>query len=366
MRIGVVTTSYPRFADDPAGNFVGEHVAALRALGHTVEVIAAGDSHVQPADDTTRVAGDGLFYTGGAPDVLEQNPRRGLSAVRFSTRLALAVARAPRWDSVVAHWLAPSALACVIAAPRTPLLAIAHGGDIYTLRQLDLLPAVLDLLRVRGAQIVFVSEHLRQIAMDTVARPRTREWLEAAAVQPMGIDVERFAALPRTPSIPPSIVIASRLVRIKGVDVAIEALGHLSRPVRLTILGDGPERRTLEQAARGHEVRFLGSVDTRRRDRLLSSASLVIVPSRVLGSARTEGTPLIALEALAAGVPVVASDVGGLRNLFAVERVPPDDPRALATAIDRVLDAPPDREKLRQSVAHLDWKRVVHALVRSS
>ena len=49
---------------------------------------------------------------------------------------------------------------------------------------------------------------------------------------------------------------------------------------------------------------------------------------------RTEGTPMIALEALAAGVPVVASAVGGLRELAQIQLVPPDDPHALAMAIN--------------------------------
>ncbi|HEY0991783.1 MAG TPA: hypothetical protein VGD80_32240, partial [Kofleriaceae bacterium] len=42
MKLGIVTTSYPRFAGDPAGSFVAGHAAALRALGHDVEVVAAG------------------------------------------------------------------------------------------------------------------------------------------------------------------------------------------------------------------------------------------------------------------------------------------------------------------------------------
>jgi glycosyltransferase involved in cell wall biosynthesis len=392
VRVGVVTTSYPRFPDDPAGNFVGEHVRALGELGHEVEVIAAADdtqSHRIYRDariaesDVVRIQNDGLFYTSGAPDMLEREPRRGASAAMFTIRLTAAVLRR-RWDSIVAHWLAPSALACL---PTTaPLLAIAHGGDVHTLRRTRLLAPALHLLRARDAQIVFVSEELRSIAI--AAAPRLSRWLGDALVQPMGIDLARFAAIPRTPTNPPTLAIAARLVPVKGVDVAIVAFRLLQHRSKLVIAGTGPEMADLVHAAYGspqtgrpdvlvrttselaelerqHGIGFRFALDTRARDRLLGDASVVLVPSRVVGD-RTEGTPLIALEALAAGIPVIASDVGGLRELAGVVRVPPEDPRALAAAIDRVLDAPPDASQLRAHVAHLDWRHVAATLVRNA
>lgn len=374
MKIGVVTTSYPRFPHDPAGNFVGEHVRALRDRGHDVEVIAAGDdSGAHSHDGVIRIANNGLFYTSGAPDLLERDRRRAWSAATFSVRLTAAVIRR-RWDSIIAHWLAPSALACLPAT--APLLAIAHGGDVHVLRRAGLLAPTLYLLRARDAQLVFVSEELREIALS--AAPRLESWLADARVQPMGIDVARFAAIRRAPTTPPTLAIAARLVPIKGVDVAIAAMKHLSHRATLAIAGDGPELRPLMDAAYGphrtsehgrleetHGIGFRLALDTRARDRLLGTASIVLVPSRVIGG-RSEGTPLVALEALAAGIPVIASAVGGLRTLAGIELVPPDDPQALARAIDRVLDAPPRTAVLREAVAHLDWRRVVDTLVRST
>ena len=359
MKLGVLTTSYPRWPGDPAGNFVGAHVAALRALGHEVDVIAAGERD----DDATRITSP-LFFRGGAPDALERHPlRTALAAVAFSTKFTAAVAaRTARWDSITAHWLVPSALAALPV--RAPLLAIAHGGDVHTLRRLRLLAPVLHALRARRAELVFVSAELRELARREV--PSLDRWLAAARVQPMGVDLARFTALTRAPTDPPTVAIAARLVPLKGVDVAIAALSYLKTPARLVIAGDGPERARLEErAARG--VSFLGAVDTHARDALLASASCVVVPSRVTASGRTEGTPLIALEALASGVPVVASRVGGLTALAPVARlVAPEDPRALAASIDAVLAAPPSRYELAQAVAHLDWMAVAPQLVRSA
>jgi glycosyltransferase involved in cell wall biosynthesis len=105
---------------------------------------------------------------------------------------------------------------------------------------------------------------------------------------------------------------------------------------------------------------------SRRREELLRRASVVII--RVLPNGRTEGTPLVALEALATGIPVIASRVGGLSDL-PVTLVAPDDPHALAAAIDHVLAHPPRPAELRASVASRGWPRVserllAHALIR--
>jgi glycosyltransferase involved in cell wall biosynthesis len=357
MRLGVVTTSYPRFAGDPAGSFVAAHVAATRALGHELDVIAAGDRAV---NGETRVASR-LFYGAGGPEELERGGA-SLAAASFTARLALAVARRTRsWDAAFAHWLAPSALA---ALPARRLLAIAHGGDIHALRRAHLLGPVLYALRARNARLAFVAGDL--LDLSRAAAPPLSRWLDTAAiVQPMGIDLARFAAIQRAPT--RTILVVARLVPIKGVDVAIRAARELDAD--LVIAGDGPERAALERlvadgARPESRVRFVGAVDPDQRDRLLATAACVVVPSRVLPSGRTEGTPMIALEALAAGVPVVASEVGGLRALAPAARlVSPDDPTALAAAIDPIFAAPPRSTELHAAVAHLDWPHVANRLL---
>jgi glycosyltransferase involved in cell wall biosynthesis len=159
-------------------------------------------------------------------------------------------------------------------------------------------------------------------------------------------------------------LVAARLVPIKGIDVAIRALHHVRAKTRMAIAGDGPLRDVLARLAAGRtEVSFLGALDAAARDRSLARAACVVVPSRMLSNGRAEGTPMIALEALGAGVPVVASRVGGLASLAPeVALVPPDDPVALAGAIDAVLAAPLAPALLRARVAHLAWPEVAARL----
>ncbi|MBA2538237.1 MAG: glycosyltransferase, partial [Deltaproteobacteria bacterium] len=297
-RIGVVTTSYPRFIGDPAGGFVAGHVAALRALGHTVEVIAAGDGierdahgveHVRIERDAridgnrgaldvstfslraTRIAERRLFYRGGAPDLIEAAPiTAAISAARFTARLTAAVLRrAHAWDSIITHWLVPSAIAALPTG--LPILAIAHGGDIHTLRRMGLLAPTLHALRARDARLAFVSEELRAISRTEV--PALASWLDRAIVQPMGIAIDHFRAIPRAPLDPPTIVIASRLVPVKGIDIAIHAMAHVRAPVRLVIAGDGPARAALTRLAHDRDAAAMA----------LDLASIGIDPRSAIG-----------------------------------------------------------------------------------
>ena len=117
----------------------------------------------------------------------------------------------------------------------------------------------------------------------------------------------------------------------------------LGRPARLTIIGDGPSRAALEAQAgrhprRGIAARRCGSSAGSIRPALpaaYASASLLLLPSYV------EGHSNVILEALAAGLPCVASDVPGIRETITDGRegilVPPRDPDALARAAARVL-----------------------------
>lgn len=132
---------------------------------------------------------------------------------------------------------------------------------------------------------------------------------------------------------PPSGVYAicsARLTPDKGVDLAIEACALAGRP--LVVTGHGPLQVELEAlAARlGADVRFAGRVSEQELAELRAGAAVAVVPSRF---AETFG--LSAAEAMAAGLPVVAFDVGALGELLDAEDLaPPADPAALAGLID--------------------------------
>jgi glycosyltransferase involved in cell wall biosynthesis len=145
-----------------------------------------------------------------------------------------------------------------------------------------------------------------------------------------------------------AVVYAGRLVQEKRVDVLLEAFALLLRErpsAHLFIAGEGPdEARLRQQVERQHltHVHFLGLLGKSATHTLLAGADLLALPSRF------EGFPMVALEALAYGVPVVASDVGGIREMFGdgLERFiwPTADPRDLTRAM---VDAADRRAEVR-------------------
>jgi glycosyltransferase involved in cell wall biosynthesis len=187
----------------------------------------------------------------------------------------------------------------------------------------------------------------------------------------MGVDDSRSAAIAerratRTRGERATIVILARLVPVKSVDTASAAMAHVRTPATLVIAGDGPLRADLAaQAARmGDRVQLAGWLGADARDDLLARADVVVVPSAPTGPhARTEGTPMAALEALAAGIALVASATGGLRELArdGAALVPPRDPHRLARAIDEAISRAPHRLPPRVSFG---WRVTGEALDR--
>jgi glycosyltransferase involved in cell wall biosynthesis len=146
----------------------------------------------------------------------------------------------------------------------------------------------------------------------------------------------------------PTLVYAGRLVPQKSLDVALEAIG-LANGATLVLVGDGPERGRLEQRARelgvAGRARFLGARPHREIFELLRAADGALL------SSSWENFPHVAVEALAVGTPVVATDVGGVaeivRDGWNGLLIPPNDAAALAGAVRRYLDNRALQEQLR-------------------
>jgi glycosyltransferase involved in cell wall biosynthesis len=169
------------------------------------------------------------------------------------------------------------------------------------------------------------------------------------------------------------LLFVGRLRIRKGVEVLLAALRDLRRRIPgavLRIAGDGEHRAALERAVTGLDlaaaVSFLGTRDAAQVRTLLRGAAALVVPSIY------EGMPLVVLEAMEAGVPVVASAVSGIPEVVVGGEtgwlVPPEDPEALARALAEVLTDPAEArrrgeagrrrivERYRPAAAAASWR----------
>lgn len=160
----------------------------------------------------------------------------------------------------------------------------------------------------------------------------------------------RGAVTTRAPNAPATVAVIGRLDRQKGIDVLFDAVAEMPH-VSVLVVGDGPERHSLtahaERLGLATRVAFVGWEDDVHAR--LGQIDALVLPSR------NEALPLVVLEAMLAGVPVLASDVGGLRECIEHDRtgllVPPDDAAALAVELRRLVDDPALRTRLAAAAA---------------
>lgn len=286
-----------------------------------------------------------------------------------------ALQRAGRLDHIDAHFAYPDGYAASLLGRwlRVPVTITLRGSETRQARDPQLAP----LLRraLAGACRVFaVSGSLGRVAQ-ALGVPSSK-----LVVVGNGVDLDKFAPVPRSqaraaldiPADAPVIVSVGGLVERKGFHRVIEAVPALRERhpglVYLVVGGPSPEgdlSRELraQVAAAGLEgaVRFLGALAPERLSGPLSAADVFVL------STRNEGWANVFLEAMACGLPVVTTDVGGNAEVVCRDElgivVPFDDAPALQAAIDAALVRPWDRAAIRAHAAANTWDERVRVLV---
>ena len=321
MKVVVLTTSYPRSPEDVVGRFVADAVEHMRARGVKIEVVSPLDSHHF-----------GIAYGYGVIGNLRRRPWLAAALPAMLASFAVAARRASRdADLVHAHWLPAGAVA---ATTGKPFVVQLWGTDVELARRWPR-PARAILRRARAT--ICASNELAAAARELGAR--------AVRVIPSGVDLPPAVADPEEP---PHVLYAGRLSAEKGIPQLAEA----ARDLPLVVAGDGPLRDRLPET--------LGWVPHDELLRLYERAAVVVCPSL------REGFGVSCAEAMAHGRPVVASAVGGLRDLVVDGEsgllVPPGDAQALHDALVRLLGDAELRSRLgaaarTRAAEHFSWER---------
>jgi glycosyltransferase involved in cell wall biosynthesis len=355
----VVATTFPARQGDGTPEFV---LTLARSIPHhevTVVVPRMPGAARAEVIDGVRVRRVRYFprrWEGLAADAimprLRAEPWRVVEVPFLIGALTLATWREVRRQGaaiVNPHWIVPAgAIALAVrAVTRVPYVVTVHGADAYTLRGWAgrwLKRRVVG----RAAAVLPVSGDIAR-ALGIAGAPVLRMGVDCAAI--------REAVGVRRPE-PGRLLYIGRLADKKGVDVLVDALARLDG-ARLDVIGDGPDREALEARARDLGVearaRFLGKQPRAEVLRALATAQIVVIPSRVGAGGDMDGTPVVLGEAMAAGVPVVASDLGGLGECIedGVDGllVPPGDVDALAAMLSKALGGGVDLGALGEAAA---------------
>ncbi len=349
MRIGLLTSSFPRHPADPAGLFVAGMARWLWRGGAEVDVLAPDPVGAITSSGFTvrpiRYARDPvLFYGAGAPDNLRTSWRARFQAPLFLTRLALATREGARgWTHLLSHWLLPCGVTAAAAGRSLPHLVVAHSSDVHLLARLPGAPGLLHALSRPRTRLLCTCAAIRRKLLPLCRTQRSKAMVEGAEIMRMGIEPGGEPSYPPSAPRSRSVLFLGRLVPVKGVDLLLTALAGMPG-VELQVAGDGPERRRLERRALELGIRavFLGNVAGEKKEQLLKEAGVLALPSRVLPDGSTDAAPVVLLEAMAAGLPLVATRVGGNEELIRQgvngQLVEPEDPGALAAALEAALN----------------------------
>jgi glycogen(starch) synthase len=385
MRVLMLSWEYPPVMVGGLGRHVHALAEAMAAAGHEVTVltrhpgtpgvahdeVAGGVRIVRVGEDPTRFsfADDLLAWTMALNHAL--------------TRVGLAVCAGRSFDVVHAHdWLVAHAATTLEHHLGVPLVATLHATEAG--RHQGWLPGPVN-RTIHSVEWWLTFEARRVVTCSAYMRWEVTRLFDLPAgkvdVVPNGVDAARWqvgpdrvaAARRRWAADGPLVAYCGRLVHEKGVQDLLAAVPRLRRRhpgLRVVVAGTGPAEAELRERARslrlGRSVVFAGFVPDADLAALVAAADCAVVPSRY------EPFGMVALEAGAAGTPVVAADVGGLAEVVGDGRLgvrfPAGDPVALADAVSRLLGDPELGRRLAEAGqaalgAEHGWARVAERTV---
>lgn len=395
----MITSSYPRHADDGAGSFVGSLARALAERGHDVCVLAPYDPAIAPIAQAPASAGAptvrrfryaptrDLHIAGHGRALSADTRMKWLAPLLMPGYVVAAVAQALRWhrqqpfDVLHGHWAVPGGpiAALVGALTRTPVVLSLHGSDVFVIEHSALYRWAARWAFDRAFRTAACSENLRSRAVAAGLA------YERSAVIPYGVDGAQFATADAAavatlrarlglPQNAPVIGALGRLVHKKGFSHLVAALPAVLRVlpnVRCVIGGSGDLQADLraeaDQLGLGDHLLLPGAIDWQTTPAFYALCDVLAVPSVVDAHGNVDGLPNVLLEGMACGRAIVASHVAGIPDVLRDDEngllVPSAESSALATALIRLLGDAALRRRLgdaarRTVLASYRWPQI--------
>ncbi|MCE5213548.1 MAG: glycosyltransferase family 4 protein [Methanobacterium sp.] len=329
MKIGVITSAYPEYEDDPHGIFVHRLMREIRKRGHEVYVIApfAGEK-TQYTLEGIDVKRFNYFYPkryqrlAGRAGMID-NVKEGfwvklqiLPFLFFNILYSLRKLR--KMDVIHVQWPIPNGLGALFLKKiyRIPYMSTIYGEEIYLSKLYHMIP-ILRWLVNNSSKIVTISTATRNTCLEA-GMDKNLE------IIPFGVDTDFFRPIdnPRTDEFF-QILSVGYLIERKGHEYLIRAMKEVLKKqdnVRLKIVGSGPFKTKLKNLIKELDleeaVEIIENVSDEELLNLYTSSDLFVLPSIIDSQGNTEGLGLVLLEAMACGLPVIGSNVGGITDII--------------------------------------------------
>lgn len=383
MNVCTLTHTYPRFPGDINAPFVEQLMERIAGCGIDVSVLTAYDPAWNRTPDdhtldlhTYRYVWPESLHVLGYSRTIEGNVRfrphvYALSPLLFAGayRAYWRLVRSRRPDVLHAHWILPNGWIAsrVSRHEKVPLIIQLHGSDIFTAEKKPLFRRMAVSAAEHAACIVSPSPNLKDRLVALGADPaKFRIVPNTVDVSFLdGVDDESVRSLRKELAIPESaqvVLTMGRMVYVKGFDYLLKAFKAFRFGVRffnpdevvIVLAGGGVLLDEMKQLAQSlgiaDYVRFPGPVMREDVPRYFAMADIFVVPSIRHESGAVDGLPVVVPEAMAAGLPVIASNVGGIPVLVHDNKtgmlVPERDVEALGNAIENLLWDKKTRQEL--------------------
>lgn len=386
MKILCFGSVFPRRDDDPEVPWLRESLLRLKRAGHEPEVLVPSwrglRSHTIDSLPVHRfryapARWEWLTHDEGAPGKVSRSFGMKVIAAFYMVAGTIALFRLVRkrkYDLLHVHWPFPHALMAwpTRALLKTPVVLNFHGAELLLIRKF---PWVAPLLRFA------LSRSDGVIANSSFTADKVRKLRETSVrVIPYGSPLPDLSPSTLSFASPPyRILFVGRHIERKGIPYLIEAFRYLQHPEQweLRIVGAGDQTEAIREmaAASPHAERMVltGRLSTEDLVREYSTASLFVLPAIVDSKGDTEGLGVVLIEAVAAGLPIVASRVGGIVDVV-IDRetgllVEEKNPRQLAQAWE-LLEADGELRSCvtagarRRCAEYFDWDRIVDETIR--
>jgi len=347
MRVLIINSEYPPVGGG-AGNASKNLAGKLVEMDQDVTVLTShfGELPLETVESGVRVRRIKAFRRAQARS---GGFEQGIFVLAGISGLMM-LAREWRPDIIVAFFGVPCGAVAWLTQWKTriPYVVSLRGGDVPGFRPYDfamfhrLISPVLSKVWSKASAVVANSMGLAEMAA------RFDKNVPISII-PNGVDTSLYSPPARREWDPTRMLFVGRLVYQKGLDVLFKALGELkSLPWKLTLVGDGPLQPMLESLASemgiSDRIAFKGWLSGEDLVEEYRDANTFVFPSR------HEGMPNAVLEAMACGLPVIATEIAGNHELVIPEKtgllVQPENVPALKAALDSLLPDPPTREMM--------------------